>query len=177
MKQACEPKEVTCNVCIIGAGPAGLAVLSAIKEPYTLDTMNETQIEQAQRILSSSSSPSLAARDLEVCVIDGSEDWMADWDKNFATLDIQFLRSPALAHPDAFDPNALLAFAVANGREDELIDSGCRDLKCLRGLDRMNLWKLPSTKLFHDFCLNMARRPVWHTSTSKATCPPFSQVR
>ena len=29
------------DICIIGAGPAGLATLSAIKEPYSMDSMNE----------------------------------------------------------------------------------------------------------------------------------------
>ena len=50
-----------CDVCIIGAGPAGLAALSAIHEPYTLDSMTNTQvnnvgafvsIDQAHRALS-----------------------------------------------------------------------------------------------------------------------------
>ena len=44
-------------------------------------------------------------------------------------LGIEFLRSPAIAHPDQFDMRALLAYAVANDREDELIESGCSEIR------------------------------------------------
>jgi hypothetical protein len=80
---------------------------------------------------------------------------MNDWNQNFSKLDIEYLRSPALAHPDAFDENALLAFAVATGRDkDELLASGCSEASTLRGLGEAynGLWNMPSTKLFHDFC-------------------------
>lgn len=74
-------------------------------------------------------------------------------------LGIQFLRSPAIAHPDHFDMNALLAYAVANDREDELIESGCSEIRKLHGLGQtqVGLWKLPSTSLFEDFCRDLAR--------------------
>ena len=60
-----------------------------------------------------------------------------------------------MAHPDHFDANALLAYAVANDREDELIESGCGSIRELHGLGQtqVGLWKLPSTKLFEDFCV------------------------
>lgn len=44
-------------------------------------------------------------------------------------LGIRFLRSPAIAHPDHFDMRALLAYAIANNREDELIESGCSEIR------------------------------------------------
>ncbi len=37
-------KSKRCDICIIGSGPAGLCVLSAVHEPYTLDTMTWTQV-------------------------------------------------------------------------------------------------------------------------------------
>lgn len=69
-------------------------------------------------------------------------------------LGIEFLRSPAMAHPDHFDMNALLVYAIDNDREDELIESGCADIRNLHGLGQtqIGLWKLPSSKLFADFC-------------------------
>lgn len=75
-------------------------------------------------------------------------------------LGIKYLRSPAMAHPDHFDMNALLAYAVANGREDELIESGCAQIRQLHGLGQtqVGLWKLPSTSLFKDFCVNLAKQ-------------------
>ena len=56
--------------------------------------------------------------------------------------------------------NALLAYAVANDREDELIESGCSKIRELYGLGQtqVGLWKLPSTALFEDFCVHLAHQ-------------------
>ena len=61
-----------------------------------------------------------------------------------------------MAHPDHFDANALLAYAVSNDREDELYESGCGSIRELHGLGQtqVGLWKLPSTRLFEDFCVD-----------------------
>jgi len=143
----------TCyDVCIIGAGPAGLASLSAVHEPYSIDNLNAVQVNRAGRSLN-------LHKRLKVCVIDVHDTWLYSWQKNFEALDIKFLRSPALAHPNLFDKNELLAYAVANGRTDELLDSGCIDGIKLRamGQSQTSLWKLPSTPLFVDFCKDLAK--------------------
>ena len=61
-----------------------------------------------------------------------------------------------MAHPDQFDMNALLAYAISNYREDELYESGCGSIRELYGLGQtqVGLWKLPSTSLFEDFCVD-----------------------
>jgi thioredoxin reductase len=144
-------KDATYDICIIGAGPAGLASLSAVREPYSLDNLNDDQVNRAIHSLKSH-------QYLKVCVIDIHDTWLHSWQKNFETLDIDFLRSPALAHPDLFDENALLAYAVANDRTNELLDSGCIDSMKLLAMGRPQtcLWKLPSTRLFVDFCRDLA---------------------
>ncbi|CAB9515469.1 FAD binding domain protein [Seminavis robusta] len=141
------------DVCIIGAGPAGLAALSAIQEPYSLDNLTPDQLHRAAIHL-----PECTGR--SVAVVDAHPQWMQGWTQNFAALDIQFLRSPTMAHPDLFDKNALLAFAEVHGRQDELIESGCGDLQSLipLGESQIGLWKLPSTALFRDFCQDLSRR-------------------
>ena len=143
--------ETNYDVCIVGAGPGALACLSAIREPFSLDTLNPSQIHRANHSFK-------LHHQLKVCVIDPSGSWMHNWGKNFDNLSIEYLRSPALAHPNMFDMNALLAYAIANGREDELIESGCFGIKCLRSLgqSQIGLWKLPSNKLFYDFCKDLA---------------------
>jgi hypothetical protein len=95
----------------------------------------------------------------KVCVVDSADRWLASWQSNFDRLGIEYLRSPALAHPDLFDPLALLSYAVRQDREDELLESGCGDMKQLLplGQSQIGLWKLPSTKLFVDFCLELAQ--------------------
>jgi len=143
------------DVCILGSGPAGLATLSAIQEPYSLDFLSEGQIYRAERHL-----PGSNCRGSSVIVIDPHPSWMGDWKKNFETLGIEFLRSPALAHPDMFDQNSLLAFAEIQNRQDELIESGCGDLRSLLplGQSQIGLWKLPSVSLFADFCQTLVEQ-------------------
>jgi hypothetical protein len=137
------------DVVIVGAGPAGLATLSALHEPFSLDHLTDQQRNQVLMVRKPLKK--------KVCVVDPSGGWMVGWKENFSKLDIEFLRSPALAHPDAFDENALLAFAVSQGREDELLASGCSDVSRLRGLGEAynGLWNLPSSKLFLDFCAHI----------------------
>jgi hypothetical protein len=135
------------DVVIVGSGPAGLACLSAIQEPYSIDTLTEAQRLRASKECG-------ARKKYRVAIVDPSPSWLSQWGKKFEILDIQTLRSPAMAHPDLFDQNSLLAFAIANGREKELIESGCGEITSLLplGQPQFGLWKLPSKKLFHDFC-------------------------
>lgn len=100
-----------------------------------------------------------SSRSKRICVIDPNPIWLNEWERNFQTLGISFLRSPALAHCSYFDQNALLAYAISEGREDELLESGCSDIKSLKGtiLPQVGLWKLPSTKLFIDFSRSLAK--------------------
>ncbi|KAL7480934.1 hypothetical protein ACHAW6_006605, partial [Cyclotella cf. meneghiniana] len=149
-----------CDVCIIGSGPAGLCALSAVREPYTMDSMSYTQVSNANAMMlrRSSARSVVGPTRHRVCVVDPNEKWLDEWSDNFKRLGIEFLRSPAIAHPDHFDMRSLLAYAVLSGREDELIESGCAEIRKLHGLGQtqVGLWKLPSTSLFKDFCLYLA---------------------
>lgn len=144
------------DVCIIGAGPAGLATLSALHAPYSLDGGIHTDAQRERALKSLHRKPRL-----NVCIVDPHKSWLCDWKQNFDRLSISHLRSPVLAHPDLFDPNALLTYAVSHGRQEELLESGCGDLKDLHALGQtqVGLWKLPSTKLFIDFCEDLAQSP------------------
>ena len=141
------------DVCIIGSGPAGLAALSAIREDYSIDMLTHTQIQRASSLIRKNKK-----KQKRICVIDPSPQWLDQWEKNFKTLDITFLRSPSVAHCSYFDENALLAYAIHEGRDDELLESGCSNIKSLKGTIKpdVGLWRLPSTKLFLDFSRSMA---------------------
>ena len=145
------------DVVIVGAGPAALTCLSALQEPYSLDELSASQFERACRGRTTTSSQ--RKNQHHVAVIDPQPQWLHQWRRNFHALDIEHLRSPAMAHPDMFDENALLAFAVAQGRSHELLESGCGDIKSLLSLGRpQDMWKLPSTRLFLDFCDHLVGR-------------------
>jgi len=146
-----------CDVCIIGAGPAGLACLSALREPYSMDNLTDEQLNRANNSLSLKANKN---SNLNICVLDPSPQWMDTWKTQFDQLQIKHLRSPVLGHPDIFDNKALLTYARHHNREDELFESGCAEMKQLHGLGetQTGLWKLPSTKLFVDFCDDMTGR-------------------
>ncbi|CAJ1339093.1 unnamed protein product [Effrenium voratum] len=139
------------DACIIGAGPGGLAALSALIEPYTCDHLSEDQTTRAACALRKH-------RSLQVCVVD-PEPWLSTWHKRFASLGIRWLRSPTGAHPDLFDARSLLAYAAMHGRTSELLESGAVDQE-LHALAEAHtgLWHLPSNKLFEDFCHDLASR-------------------
>ena len=124
------------DVCIVGAGPQGLAILSALRAKH--------------KQLGS------GCQDPHVCVVDPSGTWMHNWDANFRALNISYLRSPAWAHPDACCQEAMVNFARCQGRT--------RELKCCSfhgsTLDSMSklegeYYTNPSTELFNDFCTNL----------------------
>lgn len=102
------PAEV--EVAVVGAGPHGLAAAAMIV----------------------SRRPSLAGG---LVVLDPVGPWLRAWDARFAALEIPCLRSPGVHHPDP-DPHALIRFAAAAGRMDELSDP----------------FAVPATGLFSDFC-------------------------
>jgi len=115
------------DVCIVGAGPHALAVLSAIRK----NRLNAGGI----------------------CVVDPAGKWLSQWDDAFAALGIEHLRSPAWAHPDATSQEALVDFARRTGRMDEFkCVSRIFHGTSLEGKTNCGYFKNPSTKLFRDFC-------------------------
>ena len=80
---------VRAPVCVLGAGPHGLAAVLHLKR----------------------ADPALAD---EIVVIDPSGRWMSTWDNQFAQLGIDVLRSPIVHHP-APDVDALSYFVARRG--------------------------------------------------------------
>ena len=73
-----------CDVCIIGAGPAALATLSAIHEPYSLDSMTNTQVNNAQMTLTRYKGRGVGPSEKKICVVDPNDTWLSGWSDNFA---------------------------------------------------------------------------------------------
>jgi hypothetical protein len=144
-------KEKIFDVAIIGAGPHGLAVLSALQNPHS--DLNDERLRWIQKYRQHQ-----AHRSLKVCVIDPEGSWLSAWQRQFSLLGITTLRSPALAHPDAFSLHSLLEFACRSGRLQELTALNLEDGSCLKGLPELGeqLFDLPSASLFFDFCQQLA---------------------
>jgi hypothetical protein len=137
------------DVCIIGAGPGGLCALSGLSEPYSHDQLSGPQGQRAATALREKRN----VKEQTFCVID-PEPWLSTWRRRFSALDIKWLRSPAMAHPDLFDQQSLLAFACSHGRTQELRECKVTLTNKLQSLEESHtgLWDLPSTQLFEDFC-------------------------
>ena len=92
-----------------------------------------------------------------VCVIDPGSRFMQSWDTRFGALEIKHLRSPAFAHPMAFEPSALVEFAIREGRTSELIEAPVEKpwVASTHVIQDAYLKSLPSFALFRDFCASL----------------------
>ena len=144
----------TFDVCIVGAGPHALAVLSALHTPNA--KLSEDKHMRRARGQGARGKPLSSTTKTTVCVVDPSGEWLHQWNERFAALGIQYLRSPSWAHPDMFSSESLAEFAWREGRTDELrnVDSSLGALSGMPDLDA-GYFRLPGTQLFHDFCAEM----------------------
>ena len=97
---------------------------------------------------------------------------MESWNTRFDALEINHLRSPAFAHPVAFEPTALLNFAIREGRTSELIDApyvtkwmATTDMSQQESMMKA----LPSSALFQDFCASLELKLPHRWLSGKAT--------
>ena len=117
---------------------------------------------------------------------DPGEGFCESWEKRFEALEIAHLRSPAFAHPSAYDAHALMNFAIDHGTAGVLYHGTIEcPIECLTGrteeisavpASEMESWAagdltrtamlhgLPSRALFRDFCASLAAKHPhqWH---------------
>ena len=137
------------DLCIVGAGPHALAVLSALHSPFATLTEHESSHVHAG-MKSRNKAPS-------ICVVDAHGEWLHEWRSRFCALGIDYLRSPTLAHPDLSDEHALYSFAKREGRLNELFDvsGGLTQFDGLWELD-IGAFQVPGSQLFVDFCADLS---------------------
>lgn len=120
---------------------------------------------------------------IAVCVIDPGSHFNEAWNQRFRALEINHLRSPAFAHPMAFEPSALLNFAIREARTSELIDAPFMSKwlasSDLREQASSEIKALPSSALFRDFCAALeAKLPHrWLSGAATSICKDSSTGR
>ena len=158
------------DIAIVGGGPHALAALAALHEG-SLPCQQYGDDGQFQTRTACGSLKKVGT----VCVLDPGTHFMQAWNTRFDALEIKHLRSPTFAHPVAFEPTALLNFAVQEGRTSELIAAPIvgswlvsTDLS-----EQAELLKaLPSSALFRDFCASLeAKLPHrWLSGAATTVC-------
>ena len=158
----------SCSVVIVGGGPHALAALAALNEgslafeQFGNDGFFESRIgfKSLNKVGS-------------VCVIDPGSHFNEAWNTRFKALDIKHLRSPAFAHPVAFEASALTNFAIREGRTAELIDApfASKWLATLEYQDPL-IKALPSSALFRDFCASLESKLPhrWLSGVATGVC-------
>ena len=109
-------------MCIIGAGPAGLSMLSALHNPD--GALNDGQEKWRRHHLNQSKADSAKEqrKKLSICVVDPAGGWLSAWNGRFAALGIKMLRSPAWATPDFYTKAGIREYAWKTHREAELTE-------------------------------------------------------
>jgi hypothetical protein len=92
--------------------------------------------------------------------MDPGTGFIEDWNKRYEALEISHLRSPAFAHPRAYEPWALVNFAQSHGRTHELLDVPLETRRLATadsglGHQEPMLFGVPSSALFKDFCASL----------------------
>ncbi len=177
--------EEHCSVAIIGGGPHALTLVLRVLDRLSHGNAGSGDITEAEFYRRSfclrgthcgnPECPSEGAAVLKragVRVFDASGGWMKRWRDQFDALDIHHLRSPCRVHPWSFvDPFALVAFAVSEQRQDEILhnndivdrlqssERGKKKKKRGNNPELFNenirstlMYGLPTQTLFQDFC-------------------------
>ncbi|KAK0739361.1 hypothetical protein B0T21DRAFT_409712 [Apiosordaria backusii] len=188
------------DVIIIGAGPCGLAVAARLREkaPGAIFTDEEHRrhrflhrygrsmpLKQVRngRITCCSRQTTSDPQDLDIIAFDAThEDWCGRWNTLFKCYNIEHLRSPMFWHVSPADRDALLGYAYAQSRENELLEihhcvgkevskhmrkrsrtqrcsahSACNARVEINERDRIDYFN-PSQALFSDHCRSVADR-------------------
>jgi hypothetical protein len=135
-------QDESASIVIVGGGPHALALLAALRGLHE--------------------GSSTHADGDAVCVIDPGSHCMQSWNSRFDSLAISHLRSPAFAHPVAFEPTALLDFAVREGRTADLIDAPVHS--------EVSSW-LPTTDLSAQVRAARPQHSIRHDSITPSRSP------
>jgi lysine/ornithine N-monooxygenase len=145
--------DIETSVLIVGGGPHALAVLSALHERSLAFPQFTNQNVFNMRVGFDS-----LQKVGTVCVMDPGQNFLEEWHKRFEALGIAHLRSPAFAHPKAYEPQALVKFAESHGRTNELLNVPfVTQRHSTEGITAQEplLYGLPTTALFRDFCSSL----------------------
>eukprot|EP00929_Paragymnodinium_shiwhaense_P001952 TRINITY_DN102160_c0_g1_i1.p1 TRINITY_DN102160_c0_g1~~TRINITY_DN102160_c0_g1_i1.p1 ORF type:complete len:501 (+),score=68.71 TRINITY_DN102160_c0_g1_i1:75-1577(+) len=154
-EQAPRPLPDAVDVLIVGSGPHGLAMASRLLlGPEAMQDIippQESYVRKPKEVrshLKKNRRPPM-----KLAVVDAEGVWMERWRKQFKALDIAYLRSHEMMHPDAYDHSTLSVWAGALKRDDFLfLEKLTKDDHTYHGP-----FVLPSNKMMLDFCKHLVK--------------------
>lgn len=174
------------NLVIIGAGPHSLALVLRFLEDSQYNGLTSNEWERSKFWKEKNNNCScrslqgnLKLNELRIAVIDKNGEWLCQWNHQFESIKIPYLRSTAQMHIDPFDKDGMREFAFRHARNEELIDQGIFDkisskrknnknktknghnfyqYKRLFNEQEREYFRVPTTNLFHDYCEELIER-------------------
>jgi cation diffusion facilitator CzcD-associated flavoprotein CzcO len=153
------------EVLVVGAGPHALTLVAWLLDPEPMprkfvdgsqpppEGWREHDAEVERRAVLARKREEEGLRP-PLAVVDASGGWMARWDRQFATLELEHLRSHTAMHPDPVSPMALPAFI----RRHKLEHCRVPITHIKRTREFHGPFHLPSTELFRRFCKGVVER-------------------
>lgn len=157
------------DLVVIGAGPHALSLLARLidDEPDLLTERERVTVAKKAGTKGRSHGTirkhlkrkfNAAERLPRVVVIDAHGRFMAQWEADFAALDIRHTRSHADLHPCPYDFASLRVWAEMHHRQDELVHMVHLQREAARAKGYGGPFNLPGSRLFLDFCASLVER-------------------
>lgn len=156
------------DLLVIGAGPHALSLLTRLTDDSP-DLLTESERTLTMSKAKNAKSKAVVRDHLKknfdaptrlprTMVVDSHGEWLAQWEKDFMALGIEYLRSHQHMHPCPFDFQSLQVYAEWKGRTKELKPMKQVDRDACRKAGYYGPFVVPSSKLFSDFCHSLVER-------------------
>jgi len=168
------------QLAVIGSGPHAMSLLCRIIDDSP-DLLDEGERSRIASKAGTRAAPHVDVKQAlkrrfdgpkvlnGVAVFDSHGGWMEQWSQDFSALEIEHCRSHTDLHPCPNDFQSLRVWASVHKRTEESWHMQYLDRDAARASGFVGPYTLPGSKLFLDFCANLAARYKLAKLVRKAT--------